>query len=135
MNGWELHTQSFVLRTALTGLADSQQLEFAKVCSGLGRVTRRWGDVWHGAEPACDDWKALCVEHQTKGAQCRKIGEPRALDGEAIVQDASGVADYHARRRELTRKTSDRLTYYAFDLLFLDGVGLRSSRSPSASGS
>lgn len=26
------------------------------------------------------------------------------LDGEAIVQNASGVADYHALRRELARK-------------------------------
>ena len=30
-------------------------------------------------------------------------------------------------RSELARKNSDRLIYYAFDLLFLDGVDLRSS--------
>ena len=48
------------------------------------------------------------------------------MDGEVIVQDASGVADYHALRRELARKNSSQLTYYAFDLLFLDGVDLRS---------
>jgi bifunctional non-homologous end joining protein LigD len=47
------------------------------------------------------------------------------LDGEVIVQDAAGMADYHALRRELARKHSDRLIYYAFDLLFLDGVDLR----------
>ena len=38
------------------------------------------------------------------------------LDGEAIVQDASGIADYHALRRELARKRSGNLTYYVFDL-------------------
>ena len=47
------------------------------------------------------------------------------LDGEAIVQDARGVADYHALRRELARKRRGNLTYYAFDLLYLDGEDLR----------
>jgi bifunctional non-homologous end joining protein LigD len=47
------------------------------------------------------------------------------LDGEAIVQDARGVADFHALRRELARKRGGQLTYYAFDLLFLDGQDLR----------
>lgn len=47
------------------------------------------------------------------------------LDGEAIVQDARGVADFHALRRELARKRGGHLTYYAFDLLFLDGQDFR----------
>ena len=50
------------------------------------------------------------------------------LDGEAIVQDAKGVADYHALRRELARKRSGNLTYYVFDLLYLDGQDLRQQR-------
>jgi bifunctional non-homologous end joining protein LigD len=47
------------------------------------------------------------------------------FDGEAIVQDVKGVADYHALRRELARKRSGNLIYYAFDLLYLDGEDLR----------
>lgn len=47
------------------------------------------------------------------------------LDGEAIVQDARGVSDYHALRSELARKRGGNLTYYAFDLLYLDGEDLR----------
>ena len=47
------------------------------------------------------------------------------LDGEAIVHDARGVADYHALRRELARKRDGDLTFYAFDLLFLNGKKLR----------
>ena len=47
------------------------------------------------------------------------------LDGDAIVQHAKGVADYHALRRELARKRSGKLTYYGFDLLYLDGKDLR----------
>lgn len=47
------------------------------------------------------------------------------LDGEAIVQDSRGIADFHALRRELARKRSGHLTYYVFDLLYLDGEDLR----------
>jgi hypothetical protein len=41
------------------------------------------------------------------------------------VQDARGIADFHALRRELARKRSGDLAYYAFDLLFLDGKDRR----------
>jgi bifunctional non-homologous end joining protein LigD len=47
------------------------------------------------------------------------------FDGEAIVQDARGIADYHALRRELARKRAGNLTYYVFDLLYLEGQDLR----------
>jgi predicted nucleic acid-binding Zn ribbon protein len=47
------------------------------------------------------------------------------LDGEAIVQDQRGIADHHALRRELARKRTGNLTYYLFDLLYLDGEDLR----------
>jgi bifunctional non-homologous end joining protein LigD len=43
------------------------------------------------------------------------------LDGEAVVLASSGVADFHALRRELGKRNSDRLIYQAFDLLYLDG--------------
>src|SRR5690348_17248029 len=47
------------------------------------------------------------------------------LDGEAIVQDEHGVADFHALRRSLGKKHGDALLCYAFDLLYLDGHDLR----------
>ena len=46
------------------------------------------------------------------------------LDGEMIVQDARGRSDYHAFRRALHREP-ERLVFYAFDLLMLDGQDLR----------
>jgi bifunctional non-homologous end joining protein LigD len=46
------------------------------------------------------------------------------IDGEAVVQDSRGVADFESLRREL-RKGSSRLTYLAFDLLYFDGLDLR----------
>jgi bifunctional non-homologous end joining protein LigD len=47
------------------------------------------------------------------------------LDGEAVVLASSGVADFHALRRELGKRSSDRLTYQAFDLLYLNGYDVR----------
>jgi bifunctional non-homologous end joining protein LigD len=47
------------------------------------------------------------------------------LDGEAVVLASSGLADFHALRRELGRRNSDRLIYQAFDLLYLDGYDVR----------
>jgi len=47
------------------------------------------------------------------------------LDGEAVVLVSSGVADFHALRRELGGRNSDRVIYQAFDLLYLDGYDLR----------
>ena len=47
--------------------------------------------------------------------------------GEAVVLASSGLADFHALRRELGRRNSDRLVYQAFDLLYLDGYDVRPS--------
>src|SRR5215467_13917264 len=47
------------------------------------------------------------------------------LDGEAIVMGANGVPDFQALRRELSRQSSDRIVYLAFDLLYLDGRDVR----------
>ena len=66
---------------------------------------------------------------ETFGSIARAAASRKArhavLDGEAIVQDARGVSDYHALRSELARKRGGNLTYYAFDLLYLDGEDLR----------
>jgi bifunctional non-homologous end joining protein LigD len=47
------------------------------------------------------------------------------IDGEATVFGNTGLPDFHALRRELARRQSDRLVYLAFDLLYLDGYDLR----------
>src|SRR5262249_39171835 len=52
--------------------------------------------------------------------QCRNA----ILDGEVIVQDARGVSDFEALQTALRSKT-ERLIFYAFDLLHLDGKELR----------
>jgi bifunctional non-homologous end joining protein LigD len=47
------------------------------------------------------------------------------LDGEAIVQASTGIADFHALRRELGKENSSKLVFFAFDLLFLNGKDVR----------
>jgi len=47
------------------------------------------------------------------------------LDGEAVVLGKTGRPDFQALRRELGKPQSDKLTYYAFDLLWLGCEDLR----------
>jgi bifunctional non-homologous end joining protein LigD len=50
------------------------------------------------------------------------------LDGEAIVADARGIPDFGLLHADLAAGRNDRLLYYAFDLLYLDGFDLRGAR-------
>jgi hypothetical protein len=43
------------------------------------------------------------------------------IDGELISADASGRPDFSALQDDLKRGRHDRMVYYAFDLLHLDG--------------
>ena len=47
------------------------------------------------------------------------------LDGEAVVADSRGVPDFGLLHADLAASRTDRLLYYAFDLLYLDGFDLR----------
>jgi bifunctional non-homologous end joining protein LigD len=47
------------------------------------------------------------------------------IDGEIIVPDESGAPDFHALHADLAKGRTDRLIYYVFDLLYLDGFDLR----------
>jgi bifunctional non-homologous end joining protein LigD len=49
------------------------------------------------------------------------------IDGEVIVPTAQGQSDFHALERDLGAGRSDRFVYYAFDLLYLDGLDLRNA--------
>jgi bifunctional non-homologous end joining protein LigD len=47
------------------------------------------------------------------------------MDGEVTVFGKTGLPDFQALRRELGKGTSSRLTFQAFDLIYLDGYDLR----------
>ena len=46
------------------------------------------------------------------------------LDGEIVSGDANGVSDFSALQDDLKSGRHDRLVYYVFDLLHLDGYDL-----------
>ena len=50
------------------------------------------------------------------------------MDGEAVVADLRGVPDFGLLHADLAAGRKDRLLYYAFDLLYLDGLDLRGAR-------
>jgi bifunctional non-homologous end joining protein LigD len=49
------------------------------------------------------------------------------IDGEIIAPDENGAPDFHALHSDLAKGRTDRLIYYAFDLLYLDGFDLRNA--------
>jgi bifunctional non-homologous end joining protein LigD len=50
------------------------------------------------------------------------------LDGEAVIADSHGIPDFGLLHADLAAGRKDRLLYYAFDLLYLDGFDLRGAR-------
>jgi len=48
------------------------------------------------------------------------------LDGELVVETASGATDFSALQADLSAGRTDRFVFYVFDLLYLDGYDLRS---------
>jgi bifunctional non-homologous end joining protein LigD len=63
--------------------------------------------------------------HRIAKAAEALVARELIIDGEATVLGKTGLPDFQALRRELAKKQSDRLTYLAFDLLYLDGHDLR----------
>lgn len=47
------------------------------------------------------------------------------IDGEAVIQDEEGLTDFGALQDDLAKGGSDRIIFFAFDLLYLDGHDLR----------
>ncbi|MBV9556542.1 MAG: ATP-dependent DNA ligase, partial [Pseudolabrys sp.] len=58
-----------------------------------------------------------------------RIGRLRAdsalLDGELVVEDGNGMSSFSLLQQDLKDGRTDRMTYYAFDLLHLNGEDLR----------
>jgi bifunctional non-homologous end joining protein LigD len=79
---------------------------------GIQFFTRR-GNDWSDRFTAL---KGPAADIKTHGA---------ILDGEVIVQTGNGSSDFGALQKDLGAGRSDRLVFYAFDLLYLDAHDLR----------
>jgi bifunctional non-homologous end joining protein LigD len=47
------------------------------------------------------------------------------LDGEVVIPDRRGISNFHSLQDDLARGRKERLVYFAFDILYLDGFDLR----------
>ncbi|UNT15490.1 DNA ligase D [Pseudomonas sp. I3-I5] len=69
------------------------------------------------------DWSA---KMPGQVAALRALGVDSAwLDGEMVVNDDQGVADFQALQNAFDTAHDEQITYYVFDLLFLGGQDLR----------
>jgi bifunctional non-homologous end joining protein LigD len=50
------------------------------------------------------------------------------IDGELVVEAATGASDFSALQADLSEARSDRFVFYAFDLLYLNGHDLRQAK-------
>jgi bifunctional non-homologous end joining protein LigD len=53
------------------------------------------------------------------------LQQSAVIDGEVVVE-SGGTTDFNELERELGRSTSNRLTFYAFDVPYLEGYDIRS---------
>ena len=56
------------------------------------------------------------------------------IDGEMVVANESGVAEFSLLQADLSDGRVDRFVYYAFDCLYLDGQDLREAPLHSPKG-
>jgi bifunctional non-homologous end joining protein LigD len=85
--------------------------------------------IWHGTVTAYTrrgyNW---APRFQTIAAAATSLPiKDAVIDGEVIVATPEGLSDFGALQEELGAGRSDRLTYFAFDLLYVDGYDLRGS--------
>ncbi len=75
-------------------------------------LTRKGLDWTHKFEPISHALEKLAVKTAT-------------LDGELVVEGDDGVSSFSLLQQDLSAGRTDRMVYYVFDLLYLDGVDLR----------
>jgi bifunctional non-homologous end joining protein LigD len=63
-------------------------------------------------------------KHRRCCPQIARLGSA-ILDGEIVVENASGVSSFNELVSDLKANRRDRYRYYAFDLLYLNGTNLR----------
>ena len=72
------------------------------------------------------DWTAKFGKALVAALADLKLNEA-IIDGEVVVEGAGSVADFSALQDALSTEQTDRLVFYAFDLLYLDGYDFRPS--------
>lgn len=85
----------------------------ARIDGGTPRLLTRKGLDWTKRfPPVVDALKGLAAK-------------AALIDGEIVVQDEQGHASFSGLQSDIKAGRHDRMVYYAFDLLYLDGFDLR----------
>ncbi|KQT53052.1 MULTISPECIES: DNA ligase D [unclassified Aureimonas] len=86
----------------------------ARIEAGRVRLSTRSGLEWtkRFGKPVVEALQALPVG-------------TAVIDGELVVETSAGASDFSALQSDLSEGRSDRFSFYAFDLLHLDGYDLR----------
>jgi bifunctional non-homologous end joining protein LigD len=84
----------------------------ARIDDGVVTLKTRTGLDWTKKFPTVADALAALTRHDA------------ILDGEIVSLDKGGLSDFSALQDDLKSGRHDRLAYYAFDLLHLDGFDL-----------
>jgi bifunctional non-homologous end joining protein LigD len=84
----------------------------ARIGDGRIELRTRTGLDWTNRFPTIEQALAAFKRHDA------------IIDGEIVSGDANGVSDFSALQDDLKSGRRDRLVYYAFDLLHLDGYDL-----------
>ncbi|QEN85289.1 DNA ligase D [Labrys sp. KNU-23] len=70
------------------------------------------------------DWTGKFGKPILAALQALPIGSA-LIDGELVVEAGTGASDFSSLQADLSEGRSDRLVYYGFDLIYLDGYDLR----------
>jgi bifunctional non-homologous end joining protein LigD len=87
------------------------------------RIQLHCGDVTKFFTRRGYDWTPRFKEVAAATAKLKT--HSAIIGGEVIVPTETGVSDFGALESELGAGRSDKLVFYAFDLLYLDGLDLR----------
>jgi bifunctional non-homologous end joining protein LigD len=87
----------------------------AHLCGGLASLYTRSGLNWTKRFPT--------IAHAMASVPATEI----IIDGEVISGDESGRANFSQLQDDLSKSRYDRMAFYAFDLLYLDGYDLRAA--------
>ena len=72
------------------------------------------------------DWSKKFGKAILADLQALPVGKA-LIDGELVVESASGASDFSTLQADLSEGRTDRFAFYAFDLLHLDGYDLRNA--------
>ncbi|WP_028203792.1 DNA ligase D [Paraburkholderia nodosa] len=93
-----------------------------RVLARIDRLARGKGDVRIFTRTG-NDWTAK-FPRQVEALRALKV-ESAWLDGEAVVLDAAGVPNFQALQNAFDAGRADDITFWLFDLPWLDGADLR----------